>query len=131
MPEALFVYGTLMPGHLRWPMLEAHSISQRTTTVPGVLFDTGQGWPAAVFDAELAAGTDVPGWVVTLKTRGVADLIRALDDMEGVSTPAAPGDVFRRIRVTVAGRDTAWAYHAAEVPPGWVRIDAWTDQPEA
>src|SRR4051794_28689689 len=47
--DALFVYGTLMPGHLRWSMLAPHATDQRPATVPGTLYDTGNGWPAAVF----------------------------------------------------------------------------------
>ena len=49
-PAAVFVYGTLMPGRLRWPLIELQATGHRPAAVPGRLFDTGQGWPAALFD---------------------------------------------------------------------------------
>ena len=49
-PPRLFVYGTLQPGRLRWPFLEPFALAHRPATVAGRLYDSGKGWPAAVFE---------------------------------------------------------------------------------
>ena len=49
-PPRLFVYGTLQPGRLRWPVLAPFATGHRPASVPGTLHDTGNGWPVAVFD---------------------------------------------------------------------------------
>ena len=47
----LFVYGTLRPGQERWPHLAPFVVDQgHDDTVPGALYDTGNGYPAARFD---------------------------------------------------------------------------------
>jgi gamma-glutamylcyclotransferase (GGCT)/AIG2-like uncharacterized protein YtfP len=133
MGAALFVYGTLMPGHLRWELLTAHARHHRPATVPGVLYDTGNGWPAADLSAALGkapvdAGS-VPGWFVELDAGGVAELLSELDAMEGISSPPDPAtDPYVRVSITVAtvdGAVTAWAYHATVVEPTWRRIERW------
>jgi gamma-glutamylcyclotransferase (GGCT)/AIG2-like uncharacterized protein YtfP len=102
-PEWLFVYGTLMPGHLRWPMLRSAVGSAAPAAVAGRLFDTGLGYPAAVFpgdDARDGAETDdlVSGWELRL-TRSEPTLAM-LDRVEGpgyrrvVCTTTADRDVF-------------------------------------
>ena len=42
---ALFVYGTLMPGRLRWPLAAPFVVEARSATVVGTLLDTGLGYP--------------------------------------------------------------------------------------
>ena len=63
-PPRLFVYGTLQPGRLRWPFLEPFALGHRPATLAGLLYDTGQGWPAATFDG--AGHHVVPGTLVEL-----------------------------------------------------------------
>lgn len=119
----LFVYGTLMPGHLRWPVLEPHAVGWRPAAAEGHLYDTGQGWPAAVF----IPGDDlVRGWAVDLRPE-VAELVMAhLDEVEGVAE-----GLFRRVEVALLGDDPAVAYELGPTPAGLLRIPAWTDQPES
>ena len=38
---AIFVYGTLMPGRLRWPLVEPHVGGRRGATISGSLLDSG------------------------------------------------------------------------------------------
>lgn len=130
-PTALFVYGTLMPGHLRWRMLEPHVVDRRSMRVPGILYDTGNGWPAAVFRRTGPERT-IPGWVVWIRPETEARLLAELDEMEGIGPEPDPEvDVFERIRVRIDGVSDAWAYHATSVPRHWRPIDSWMDQPES
>jgi gamma-glutamylcyclotransferase (GGCT)/AIG2-like uncharacterized protein YtfP len=145
--DRLFVYGTLLPGHLRWPMLAGRALDHQPGSVPGRLLDTGRGWPAATFGpVHGGGGGRVPGSVVRFAPGALDSLLPALDAMEGISRPPdAAADPYERIVVAVeldGGDDAAspdagaraveaWAYHALRVDPAWRQIDAWTDQPEA
>lgn len=130
-PTALFLYGTLMPGHLRWWMVEADVVDRRAMRVPGLLYDTGNGWPAAVF-RRVGPEHTIPGWVVWLRPGSEERLLAELDEMEGVSSPPDPiVDVFERLRVRIDGVSEAWAYHASTVHPHWRQIGAWMDQTES
>lgn len=119
----LFVYGTLMPGHLRWAVLEPHALSWRPAAVEGHLYDTGEGWPAAVF----VPGEDlVKGWAVDLDP-AVADVVMAhLDDVEGVEH-----GLFRRVEVALLDGEPVVAYELGTSPDALRRIQEWTDQAEA
>jgi hypothetical protein len=44
---AVFVYGTFMPGELRWPLLEPFAESVRSATTSGRIWDTGREFPTA------------------------------------------------------------------------------------
>jgi len=128
--DALFVYGTLMPGHLRWPVLAPHALDQRTATVPGTLYDTGRGWPAAVFGTT-ADRRRVPGWVVWFPAGTLAVMLPDLDEMEGIGpVPDAAVDPYVRIRVPVDSVTEAWAWHATHRHSSWRLIEAWIDQSE-
>jgi gamma-glutamylcyclotransferase (GGCT)/AIG2-like uncharacterized protein YtfP len=123
MARPLFVYGTLMPGHLRWGVIEPHAVGWRPAAVEGHLYDTGEGWPAAVF----VPGPDlVKGWAVDLHPE-VADVVQAhLDEVEGVAE-----GLFRRVEVALLGGEPADAYELGPAPGALPRIAAWTTQDEA
>jgi gamma-glutamylcyclotransferase (GGCT)/AIG2-like uncharacterized protein YtfP len=119
----LFVYGTLMPGHLRWAVLEPHAVSWRPAAVEGHLYDTGQGWPAAVF----TPGDDlVRGWAVDLDTAVVEVVMAHLDEVEGVDQ-----GLFRRVEVHLLGGEPVVAYELGSRPDALIRIEEWTSQDEA
>jgi gamma-glutamylcyclotransferase (GGCT)/AIG2-like uncharacterized protein YtfP len=96
----LFVYGTLAPGGVAWSVLEPWVVGEPVAdAVPGNLYDTRRGYPAATF----GSGRDlVQGTVVELRERAVA--LAALDRYEG--------DEYARITVrTQAGLEVvtyAW-----------------------
>lgn len=71
-----FVYGTLKPGHERWPILEPHAKSITRAWVSGTLYDLG-AYPAMKFNTPEI----VPGYVV--ETGESADLLRSIDVVEG------------------------------------------------
>lgn len=131
--RALFVYGTLMPGHLRWPMLAPHATGRRPATARGRLYDSGKGWPVARLEVGAPdpgrnadrPGEDVPGWVVDLRPEAMDDLLTVLDEMEGVDR-----GLYDRVLVEVDG-GAAWAYSTSAAVDALPRIAAWTDQPES
>ena len=46
----LFVYGTLQPGDVRWPFLAPYVADDGVPdAVDGRVYDTGRGYPAAIF----------------------------------------------------------------------------------
>ncbi len=123
MAAPLFVYGTLMPGHLRWPVIEPHAIGWRPAAVEGRIYDSGEGWPVAVF----APGEDlVRGWAVDLDPAVIDVVLAHLDEIEGMDR-----DLLARVDVALLGGEPAVAYQVQRSVEGFTRIDAWSDQDEA
>lgn len=123
MGPPLFVYGTLMPGHLRWGVIEPHAAGWRPAAVEGHLYDSGRGWPAAVF----TPGEDlVRGWAVDLRPERADIVLAHLDEVEGVAE-----GLFRRVEATLLGGEPAVAYELASDPAALVRIAEWTPTDEA
>jgi len=118
---SLFVYGTLMPGRLRWPILAPFAQGHRPADVDGRLYDSGNGWPVAVF----GTGGVVPGVLVDLLPERIDQALPILDAVEDTAT-----DTLRRIIVTTLDGARAWAYHHAHATDGFVPIARWADQDE-
>ena len=98
----LFVYGTLQPGDVRWPILATYVVGDGIADrVDGRVYDTGRGYPAAVFDAP---GTIV-GRTYRLRADRVVEALAVLDEEES----SVPGG-YRRVAVTTAAGTRAWAY---------------------
>jgi gamma-glutamylcyclotransferase (GGCT)/AIG2-like uncharacterized protein YtfP len=97
-PRAVFVYGTLMPGHLRHAAIERFVADRRLARVRGRLYDTGRGFPAAVF------GGDgwVEGWLLTLRPGTEGRALAAMDRIEG--------SLYLPVTVETADGETAIAY---------------------
>jgi gamma-glutamylcyclotransferase (GGCT)/AIG2-like uncharacterized protein YtfP len=111
-------------------MLAPHALDQRPATVPGTLYDTGLGWPAAVF-GRTPTERRVPGWVVWFSAGTLAVVLPDLDEMEGMgASPDPADDPYVRIRVPIDSVTEAWAWHATRTRSSWRSIDAWIDQPE-
>jgi gamma-glutamylcyclotransferase (GGCT)/AIG2-like uncharacterized protein YtfP len=112
-PAPVFVYGTLMPGRLRWDLVKEHVTAAEPARVAGALYDTGRGYPAACFDDD----GEVPGWVLTIEPSAHARLLALLDRVEG--------DEYRRVRVaTVDGRSVE-AYDWVGARDELVPLSAW------
>jgi len=114
---SLFVYGTLMPGRLRWGLLAGVAVWTVPDSVPGRLYDTGEGWPAARFGADGA----IPGWVVGVLPVDLVTLLPVLDEVE---------TGFRRVPVRTVGGIDAWGYEVLDVEAGWSAIDRWEGRAE-
>ncbi len=121
----LFVYGTLMPDRLRWPILAAFARAHRPAEVAGRLYDSGNGWPVAVFGGAGAIHDVIPGVLVELEPMLVDEALAILDEIEDTAT-----DTLRRIEVTTVDGVPAWAYHHAHSTERFVRIERWADQAE-
>ncbi len=102
----LFVYGTLLPGELRWPHLEPFVAGAGfADSAAGSLFDTGQGYPAARFGGRATiVGHTFPLLVATL-----SEALAHLDEIEG-----AVVGLYSRTRITTATGTSAWAYEYGE-----------------
>ena len=94
---AVFVYGTLMPGQPRWPLMEPFSVSHRPATARGHLWDTGLGYPAARFGDAGADVVDVPGILVEIVPDRLPRALALLDRVEG------EGVLYRRVVVATTG----------------------------
>ena len=118
MTSRVFVYGTLQPGQPRWPLLSPFGIQIGSLAQAcGALFDTGYGWPAAVFDVD--APTEVPGVVVAIHAEMLEEALASLDEVEGVD-----GGLFQRVVIDVGGL-SCWAYHWPESTEAFHRIQRW------
>ncbi|MCK2238038.1 MULTISPECIES: gamma-glutamylcyclotransferase [unclassified Crossiella] len=111
-PDRVFVYGTLQPGCSAWSLAAPWvSGTPRRASVPGTLYDTGEGWPG------LLAGTDgeVPGWLLPLADPVAA--LPVLDEYEGAE--------YRRIRITLADGTVCWTYVFTAATDGFRVVPSW------
>lgn len=98
----LFVYGTLRPGDVRWPILAPFVRGDGVPdTVAGELYDTGLGYPAAIFGGQ----STIVGLTYDLRTDRLGEALAVLDEEE--DTVAG---LYRRVRVTTGAGTEAWAY---------------------
>jgi gamma-glutamylcyclotransferase (GGCT)/AIG2-like uncharacterized protein YtfP len=98
----LFVYGTLRPGQQRWPFLAPYVVDDgQDTSVVGMLYDTGHGYPAAKFGGDGV----IHGRVYPLNIDRLDECLELLDKVEG-----AVQDLFRRVSITTSAGFEAWAY---------------------
>ncbi len=103
-PPLLFCYGTLLPGDVRWPLLSAFVVDEGfDDAVGGRLFDTGLGYPAAIFDD--APESRVIGRTFTLLETSVTRALEVLDEEEDTVD-----GLYRRVAVTTSLGYRAWAY---------------------
>ncbi|MGI9600615.1 MAG: gamma-glutamylcyclotransferase family protein [Acidimicrobiales bacterium] len=119
--DAVFIYGTLLPGQQRWPILRPFVVEQRSASVPGALYDTGYGYPAAVFSEP----GRIEGHHVTLDPRRLNEALAALDEAEAV-------DHGLYVRVVVeSDHGPAWSYEYRGGIDRVVRIGSrWRDRAE-
>lgn len=116
--DRLFVYGTLRSGDVRWTMLEPFVIDAgRDDRVPGWLYDTGLGYPAAIFhgtghrDApagDAGAAVDPPMVRGTTFALLGAAIPQALDVLD-LEEDTVEG-LYRRVAVVTERGVRAWAY---------------------
>ena len=103
MLSRVFVYGTLLPGGVRWPVIGPYVHTVTPAMVPGVLYDTGQGYPGAHFTD--GATTRIDGSVLELHAPMLLDALDLLDEIEGVDE-----GLFERVVVRPEAQAEAWSY---------------------
>jgi gamma-glutamylcyclotransferase (GGCT)/AIG2-like uncharacterized protein YtfP len=113
--RSLFVYGTLMPGRLRWPLIAADVVRQLPSAIPGTLYDTGHGYPALVVGGDRR----VPGWLLQLSERAPT-VLEELDVVEGPH--------YRRTDVTTVDGVRALTYAYIGDPAGFTVLDGPWDR---
>ena len=121
-PARLFVYGTVMVGHCRWPILEpfveAGAEGAAPCRVSGRLFDTGLDYPAARFDL---AGV-VHGQRFVLRPSRADEALAVLDGVEGGVEGA-----YHRVEVRTETGLSVWSYQYGGETEGLVDLDGrWT-----
>lgn len=105
MITALFVYGTLTPGHSRWHVLEPFTDGEPVRDrIAGRLLDTGHGYPALLEDPAQV----VEGWVVPLQADRVDAVLRRVDEIEGTDI-----GLYTRVEITTATGHRCWTYRYA------------------
>ena len=110
----LFVYGTLRPGDVRWPLLRPFVNGEGDTDeVDGALYDTGLEYPAAVF----GGNGRIIGVTFELMTETLDHALAVLDEEEGTV-----GGLYRRDEIRTRGGSVAWAYeYGAGLDPQYLR----------
>ena len=94
-----FMYGTMKPGHLRYPAIDDFVASTARDRVAGRLFDTGAGYPAAKF---VDGDAEVEGYVVRIRPDRAAEANETIAELEG--------NQFRPVTVETRGGTRAVAY---------------------
>ena len=94
----VFVYGTTMPDHLRYPAIEEYVASVSRDSASGRIFDTGAGYPAAKFGG---VGT-IHGYVLRLRPDRASEALRTFTQLEA--------GLFQQVTLATTGGITATAY---------------------
>ena len=98
----LFVYGTLRPGDVRWPLLRPFVVGRGDADeVDGELYDTGLDYPAAVF-----GGTGrIVGQTFELVADTIDHALAVLDEEEDTVD-----GLYRRVAIRTRSGREVWAY---------------------
>ena len=95
-PLDLFVYGTLRFGDVRWKFLEPFVMDHgEADHADGTLFDTGAGYPAALFNAPDHPASVIVGHRYRLRPSQLSTALQTLDEVESAVT-----GLYQRIVIT-------------------------------
>ncbi|MCP3911210.1 MAG: gamma-glutamylcyclotransferase [Actinomycetia bacterium] len=117
----VFVYGTLLPGGVRWPLIGPYVHTIAPARVGGMLYDTGHGYPGARFADDERW---IEGSILHLHAPTLGEAIELLDEVEGVGE-----GLFERVVVEPDGQP-AWSYSylpdiagLADLAGRWTPVD--------
>lgn len=116
--DKVFVYGTLKPGHERWPTLQPYAVKVEPAVVAGFLIDMG-AFPAATFGP--SGVNEIHGYLVTIQdSRTMKELLTILDAIEGVSSNLYERVMVHTWPIAVWEGDGAgaWSYQVCKVEGG-------------
>ena len=106
MTQHVFVYGTLRPGDVRWHFLEPFVVgASLPDTIAGRLYDTGEGYPAAILDHRAEPGGTIVGETFALRTDSIEQCLVVLDAEEDTV-----GGRYRRIVVSTQQGVSVYVY---------------------
>ena len=106
----IFCYGTLLPGEQRWKYLKPSVVSYQGDSVAGHLFDTGRGYPGAVFGLTGC----ISGIRFNIYDHLIEQTLELLDEIEG----AVDGD-YRRVQLLT---DKGFQVFAYEFGQNWKEL---------
>lgn len=115
----MFVYGTTMPGHVRYPRIEEFVAEATRASVPGRLYDSGSGYPAAKFSGQ---GT-IEGYLLRLRPERLFEAEKEFTAIEA--------GLFQAVSVKTDSGVTATAYEWIGPVDGLSRLDGMWSGPEA
>ena len=116
--DVVFIYGTLLPGEERWPVLEPFAVELTASAVSGALYDTGYGYPAAVFSEP----GRIEGTLVRLDRIRLTVALVTLDEVEAVEHGLYESTV------VASDHGPAWSYEYRGGIDRLVRIGSrWRD----
>ena len=120
MSDLLFAYGTLLPGQARWEFLAPFVLDEGLPAdVPGSLYDTGEGYPAAVFSEPGV----VRGRVFRLRPERADESLPTLDDVERTAD-----EHYRRVQIDLGVDQPVWAYeYGGPKPMTRIAGGSWLD----
>lgn len=112
----VFVYGTSMPGEVRYSYIEPFVESHEPAEVTGFLYDSGAGYPAAKF----GPGDPIPGYLLTLRAASARDFFTQMTQVEA--------GLFDLVEVTTDSGTRARSYEWIGPTDGLQRIPQWDGQ---
>lgn len=110
-----FVYGTLKPGGLYWPRVSDTIAWYEPAKVIGELYDTGLGYPAAIFSGDGI----IDGFLLHAIPAKADQARRVIDEIED------EGNEYRRVTVTTVSGVSAAGYEWNRAAEGLEPILAW------
>jgi len=99
-PLPMFVYGTLRPGEIRYPLIEDLVSTTDTAVVNARFIETGQDYPGVVPSSTI----QVSGVLLNPIEGSQQELLKRCDRIEGHP------DLFQRALIRTHGADLAWIY---------------------
>jgi gamma-glutamylcyclotransferase (GGCT)/AIG2-like uncharacterized protein YtfP len=115
-----FVYGTTMPGHLRYELIEDFVAKATRASVTGRLYDSGSGYPAAKFSSSEDA---VEGYLLRIRPDRLSEAKRTFTAMES--------GLFEPVEVQTDDGTKATAFEWIGSIDGLERLNGMWDRPEA
>lgn len=102
----IFIYGTLLPEQPQWSLLNRYVADEGwEASVPGLLFDTGFGYPVAELSGRFDDSALVHGRCVHLLETTAHIALEVLDRYEEVHL-----GLYRRLEVTTSAGRRSWSY---------------------
>lgn len=114
-----FVYGTTMPGHLRYSLIEEFVAEATPDRVTGRIYDSGSGYPAAKFGG---GQTWIEGYRLEIREGREAEARRSFTEFES--------GLYEPVTLRTADGFTVTAYEWIDSVDGFEELAGRWDRPE-